>query len=191
MKAQSVSQVERCIDLSGLGGSHQEFGQFGWFHIEDMLPLCRDFKRGAYAYVIRTVQPLIMAHAQPVRCPVAQHSLVQACTTPPNDQAAAEDGGHAVLADTTALATVVQQCSLEDVIAALVEKHGLAAFKRATQGVRGHQCMSSEERQLPNTKSVPDDDLQEAAQIPTQTPQNGQEEYSAQDDASSSGCSAH
>eukprot|EP00892_Ulva_mutabilis_P010930 jgi/Ulvmu1/8209/UM041_0018.1 len=138
MKARSVSYVESCIDLSGLGGAQQEFAQFGWFHIEDMLPLCRDFKRGAYAHVIRVMQPLIAACQASGASPsmVSMQSPAQGLIMQSRlDETRAEHCGHARSAEACTAIDAVRQHTLGDLVAALVGAHGAVEVQQAISHV--------------------------------------------------------
>lgn len=163
MKARSVSQVECCIDLSGLGGAHQEFGQFGWFHIEDMLPLCRDFKRGAYAYVIRAIQPPIAAGQASLASPLADIPATETFVEKPgSDQSGVEHSGVTTSAEARTVATAVRQHALDDIVAALVQIHGEAAIEKAINAIRERR--SSEQKTHKEAKDAPNDLLQEVCQ---------------------------
>lgn len=157
MTARSLVDVECCIDLSGLGGAHQEFGQFAWFHIEDMLPLCRDFKRGAYAHVIREMQPMI-AVGQKARS--KRHSRgMNSCNSPEPLKAsdAAERHHNHESSETKALAAAVQGNSLDYVVKFLVKTHGMEAVKRAVDGLESPGGWTLDEasprEEEPNEKS--------------------------------------
>lgn len=130
--------VECCVDLSGLGGAHQEFGQFAWFHIEDMLPLCRDFKRGAYAHVIREMQPLITAHQ---RLKSQVDGLGASSSGDPHqvNMSSPVDLTNCEVEGRCTLTTAVQENVLARVVAAVVQRHGYNAVKKAVDDFMGSQ----------------------------------------------------
>lgn len=172
MKARSVVEVECCIDLSGFGGAHQEFGQFAWFHIEDMLPLCRDFKRGAYAYVIREMQPLITADQNPrSQMQRYSHGTNSRNSTEPIkfDSDAPECHHHEESSGTAALAAAVEGNSLAHVVAFLVQTHGKEAVKRAVGGLESQDGRALDEASSDEGEPSEKGCAQEALLEPAQT----------------------
>lgn len=133
MKAKSVPQIEASIDLTGLGGASQEFGRYAWFHIEDMLPLCRDFKRGAYAHVIREMQPLIAAGKPDTALQgrdAVEISSSEQPHTAPETESVNDDCQSA-----SPLEAAIGGYSLLHIVTALVQAHGKAAVLSAVDGI--------------------------------------------------------
>jgi hypothetical protein len=154
MKARDVPLIESMVDLSGRGAP-QEFQRYAWLQPESLLPLCREFKRIYYAFLLQDLQPIIRTHVSP-------HQT--AGVPPENDLVTStRDVGINACAATTSGPTVrsledaLQHVSIDEAMTAMVAKFGLHAMS---------QCISLTVRNRPSDATVESADAYNAVESP-------------------------